>query len=207
MADPMGSRVASLAGATVVAVLAACAPTVPPLPSDALLDQSIETIHVVRFASGDARLSDAERSALTSFVASIDLAAPTALELRAAPPLAAVRHRSVSAVLRQLGAGPARTVEVAALGDRLVVAVETRDMVPAACLAAPRPGSGQLPPGCANAVNLARSVERPADLLIGRQPGPSLASPAARALTRYVTGQGPALLVEADASDGSLVTQ
>lgn len=43
-----------------------------------------------------------------------------------------------------------------------------------------------LPPGCANNLNLQLMVERPRDLVQGRQPGPAAAAPAARAAERYL---------------------
>lgn len=45
-----------------------------------------------------------------------------------------------------------------------------------------------LPPGCANAYNLERMVERKADLFQGRKPGPAAAAPVARAARRYLDG-------------------
>lgn len=45
-----------------------------------------------------------------------------------------------------------------------------------------------LPPGCANAYNLERMVERKADLFQGRRPGPAAAAPVARAARRYLDG-------------------
>ena len=43
-----------------------------------------------------------------------------------------------------------------------------------------------LPPGCANALNLQLMVERPRDLVQGRQPGAAEAAPAVRAARRYL---------------------
>jgi|SRR5262245_2216939 len=43
-----------------------------------------------------------------------------------------------------------------------------------------------LPPGCANNLNLQLMVERPRDLVRGRQPGPAEAAPAVRAAERYL---------------------
>ncbi len=45
-----------------------------------------------------------------------------------------------------------------------------------------------LPPGCANAYNLERMVERKADLFHGRKLGPAAAAPVARAARRYLDG-------------------
>jgi len=45
-----------------------------------------------------------------------------------------------------------------------------------------------LPPGCANAYNLERMVERKADLFQGRKPGPAAAATVARAARRYLDG-------------------
>ena len=43
-----------------------------------------------------------------------------------------------------------------------------------------------LPPGCANNLNLQMMVERPKDLVQGRQPGPAAAAPTVRAAQRYL---------------------
>lgn len=43
-----------------------------------------------------------------------------------------------------------------------------------------------LPPGCANNLNLQMMVERPRDLVQGRQPGSAEAAPAVRAAQRYL---------------------
>lgn len=43
-----------------------------------------------------------------------------------------------------------------------------------------------LPPGCANNLNLQMMVERPRDLVQGRQPGPAAAAPTVRAAQRYL---------------------
>ena len=43
-----------------------------------------------------------------------------------------------------------------------------------------------LPPGCANNLNLQIMVERPRDLVQGRQPGPAAAAPTVRAAERYL---------------------
>jgi hypothetical protein len=45
-----------------------------------------------------------------------------------------------------------------------------------------------LPPGCANNLNLQIMVERPRDLVRGRQPGPAAAAPSVRAAQRYLYG-------------------
>jgi len=45
-----------------------------------------------------------------------------------------------------------------------------------------------LPPGCANAYNLAAMVERKSDLLRGRRLAPAPAAPTARAARRYIDG-------------------
>ncbi|WP_242675193.1 hypothetical protein [Phytopseudomonas dryadis] len=46
----------------------------------------------------------------------------------------------------------------------------------------------RLAPGCANAANLLQMVERRADLLQGRQTGPTLAAPVGRAAQSYLEG-------------------
>jgi hypothetical protein len=43
-----------------------------------------------------------------------------------------------------------------------------------------------LPPGCANNLNLQMMLERPKDLVQGRQPGPAAAAPTVRAAQRYL---------------------
>jgi hypothetical protein len=45
-----------------------------------------------------------------------------------------------------------------------------------------------LPPGCANNLNLQIMVERPRELLRGREPGPAAAAPSVRAAQRYLYG-------------------
>lgn len=56
-----------------------------------------------------------------------------------------------------------------------------------ACVALAGEGSTrQLPPGCANAVNLMRMVERPAELRKGSDGGSALAAPVGRAAQRYL---------------------
>jgi hypothetical protein len=61
--------------------------------------------------------------------------------------------------------------------------------VPRACLEPVKAGiQEKLPLGCANALNLARMIERPADLQRGRPMGPALAAPVARAAEAYVNG-------------------
>jgi hypothetical protein len=65
-------------------------------------------------------------------------------------------------------------------------------LAPDACLtpdpAAAAPNGPLLPPGCANAYNLQRMVERERDLVKGRKLGPAPAAPAARAAEKYLTG-------------------
>jgi hypothetical protein len=62
-------------------------------------------------------------------------------------------------------------------------------LVPEACLAPPADGKEQhLPPGCANAYNLQRMVERKRDLTYGRPLGDAPAAPAARAARDYIDG-------------------
>jgi hypothetical protein len=59
---------------------------------------------------------------------------------------------------------------------------------PDACLEAAAQGSSQqLPPGCANALNLMRMVERPSELKIGAAPAPAMAAPVGRAVQRYLS--------------------
>ena len=58
-----------------------------------------------------------------------------------------------------------------------------------------------LPPGCANNLNLQVMVERPKDLVRGRQPGPAAAAPAVRAAQRYLYGG-----TEAERRSGRLET-
>ncbi|WP_462383591.1 hypothetical protein [Pseudomonas sp. Marseille-QA0892] len=58
---------------------------------------------------------------------------------------------------------------------------------PDACVALAGEGSTrQLPPGCANALNLMRMVERPAELRKGSDGGSALAAPVGRAVQRYL---------------------
>jgi hypothetical protein len=66
-------------------------------------------------------------------------------------------------------------------------------LVPEACMAAEAPSPAgdepqRLPPGCANAYNLQRMVERKKDLTNGRPLGPAAAGPAARAARDYIDG-------------------
>jgi len=49
-----------------------------------------------------------------------------------------------------------------------------------------------LPPGCANNVNLQMMVEREGDLVRGRDTGPAMAAPAARAARRVIDGNNQA---------------
>jgi hypothetical protein len=69
-------------------------------------------------------------------------------------------------------------------------------IVPEACLiqepAFLESAGPMLPPGCANAYNLAEMVERKSDLLRGRQLAPAPAAPTARAARRYIDGDQPA---------------
>lgn len=59
---------------------------------------------------------------------------------------------------------------------------------PDACLEAAGEGiSSRLPPGCANALNLMRMVERPGELQKGTNPGPALAAPVGQAVRQYLT--------------------
>ena len=59
---------------------------------------------------------------------------------------------------------------------------------PEACLESAGEGlSSRMPPGCANALNLMRMVERPSELQKGTDPGPALAAPVGQAVTRYLT--------------------
>jgi len=44
----------------------------------------------------------------------------------------------------------------------------------------------RLPPGCANALNLAEMVEDQNDLIRGREMGPAFVAPAAAAVERYL---------------------
>ena len=68
-------------------------------------------------------------------------------------------------------------------------------LVPKACLvgdATELPALGpHLPPGCANAHNLARMAESKSDLLYGRPHGAAPAAPTARAAQEYIYGAGP----------------
>lgn len=50
----------------------------------------------------------------------------------------------------------------------------------------------RLPLGCANALNLQRMVEHPADLRHGRQTGAAFAAPVAQAAERYLRGDAEA---------------
>ncbi|SEQ56165.1 MULTISPECIES: CpaD family pilus assembly lipoprotein [Pseudomonas] len=61
--------------------------------------------------------------------------------------------------------------------------------VPRACLSPETAAApDRLPMGCANALNLARMIERPSDLQRGRPMGPAMAAPVARAAEAYITG-------------------
>lgn len=59
-------------------------------------------------------------------------------------------------------------------------------IMPEACLSDNRRGEDL--PGCANAFNLQRMVEREEDLIYGRKLDPAIAAPAARAALRYMYG-------------------
>lgn len=67
-------------------------------------------------------------------------------------------------------------------------------LVPDACMAEEeeepmaKMGERRLPPGCANAFNLQRMVERRQDLVKGRAMGRAPVTPAARAAVRYQNG-------------------
>jgi len=65
-------------------------------------------------------------------------------------------------------------------------------LVPEACLiqepAFLETAGPMLPPGCANAYNLAAMVERKSDLVRGRPLAPAPAAPTARAARRYIDG-------------------
>ncbi|MFC7399054.1 hypothetical protein ACFQU1_17760 [Chelatococcus sp. GCM10030263] len=80
------------------------------------------------------------------------------------------------------GYGPGRAAQGAAV-------------VPEACLSAEpaflETAGPLLPPGCANAYNLAEMVERRSDLLHGRRLAPAPAAPTARAARRYIDGDRP----------------
>ncbi|MFC3691155.1 hypothetical protein [Chenggangzhangella methanolivorans] len=64
-------------------------------------------------------------------------------------------------------------------------------LLPDACVTPDTaPDPMYLPSGCANAVNLQQMAEREEDLERGREPGPSMAAPSARAARRYIDGAG-----------------
>ncbi|WP_437880819.1 hypothetical protein [Pseudomonas sp. LRF_L74] len=68
--------------------------------------------------------------------------------------------------------------------------------------------SAQLPPGCANALNLMRMVERSSELQQGTEPAPAMAAPVGHALQRYLDPDAPdeqkrREWAEQDASAGS----
>lgn len=186
-----------IATLAVLAVLPACAPEPAPFPWSDYAAEATEEVHIVRFAPNSAVLSDADAERLRALAGPVGPTIAVAeVSVSAGGPLAVARQAAVLAALGQVPVGATRLQTVAPLTDRAVVTVLWVETVPLACADGPIPPDGSLPPGCANAYNLARSVEQPRDLYSGRDPGPSPAAPSARALERYLAGEVEPLLPE-----------
>lgn len=170
-----------------------------PAPGRLQIDQ-VRLSHAVRFVPGGAGPAPGEPARLEAFLDAVRPRPADRVTLAATAPAAAARLGLLRAALAARGLEADAAVPVAAGGDVGVISVERPVVLPAACLAdggQAVPDGGMLPgPGCANALNLARMVADPADLLHGRPAGPADGAAAVRAIERYRRGQVTPLISE-----------
>ncbi|WGF89208.1 CpaD family pilus assembly lipoprotein [Marinivivus vitaminiproducens] len=169
-------------------VVAACAPAAVPTDTARFHTVAASAEHDVRFAPGRARLEPGERSRLIGF-----------LDARQPSPEARVtvaggrdprQRRTVADLVRAVYGLPVDLAPAAGSGERVTVSLRDRRVEAEACGAATMETPAHiLPPGCANAANLAAMVERASDLQRGRVLGPALAGPVGVAADRYLNGQ------------------
>lgn len=142
--------------------------------------------HAVRLAAGQRVPDAAERARLFAF---LDAAHPSpearALVTGGQEPS---RRRAVADLIASVYGLPV-DVGTGDDADAVTVTLQDRRIDALACERDETSPPGTLPPGCANAANLAAMVERSSDLHRGRALGPALAGPIGVAADRYLTGQ------------------
>jgi type IV pilus biogenesis protein CpaD/CtpE len=164
-------------------------PQVPPPVSADFLSEPVSARADIRFAPGATELNAAERARAEAL---LDRLAPDRLSLvtiGASGPLAEPRRRAVLAVVRAQTDAKVQFFQDGNT-DRVTLVVQRDALLPEACVQGPMPADGTLPPfGCVTALNLVNTVADPADLREGRELGPALAGPVARAADRYLSGE------------------
>lgn len=172
--------------------LVACAPAVPPPPSQYRTTATASQMPLF-FAPGSARLAPADRERLSMMRWS--LPAQAATTLRASGPFAVPRSEVVARLLDR----PVQLVaaEPGVPVDQALLLIASPAIVADACRGPGERGLGSiwpgnddvparyLPPGCATAAALQAEVVAPYDLLAGRPLPPGAATPFAAAIETY----------------------
>lgn len=158
--------------------------------------------HAVRFAGRSVELSDVERSRLSQFVYDVRPSPDDVVLVAANGSLSSTRSRIVENALAELGVYGVAMVESAVIDDDVTVSVARSVPMPTVCMPAVAPGFSDVatvpPPGCANAINLARMVANPGDLYVGAAPGSADGNVMVSAVERYRAGQ-----VKAPSAEGT----
>lgn len=187
---------APMAVAVVLLILPGCYPreTHYSVPiSSAYQTGETQYFHAVRFGGNSVELSDGERGRLSQFVHEVRPGSDDVVLVAANGPLSPTRSRIVENALAEFGVYGVAMVESAVGGGDVTVSVARRVPMAVACMPAAVPGFSDIavvpPPGCANAMNLARMVANPDELIVGATPGGADGNVMVTAVERYRADQ------------------